>query len=73
MFRTVLALGICAVLGVVALKLVFGVLGPLVAIFLWILSLALRVALVGVVIYLILRVVSPETARRMRARFDEML
>ena len=73
MFRNVLALGLSAIIGVVALKLVFGVvgglLGAVVGIFLWILSLAIRVALVGLLIYLVLLVVSPSSARRMRERF----
>lgn len=75
MFRNVFALGLCAILGVVALKLVFGVagglLGAAVGLFLWIVSLAIRVALVGLLIYLVLLVLSPETARRMRRRFDD--
>ncbi len=75
MFRTVFALGLCAILGVVALKLVFGIatglLGTAIGLFLWIVSLAIRVALVGLVIYLVLRVANPALARRMRQRFDD--
>ncbi len=75
MFRTVFALGLCAILGVVALKLVFGIagglLGTLVGLFVWLLSVAIRLVLVGLVLYVILRIVSPETARRVRRRFDD--
>ena len=75
MFRTVFALGLCAILGVIALKLVFGIagglLGALIGIFLWLLGLAVRIALVGLVLYIILRIVSPATARRVRRRVDD--
>lgn len=75
MFRNVFALGLSAIIGVVALKLVFGIagglLGAVFGIFLWIVSLAIRVALAGLLIYLVLLVLSPETARRMRRRFDD--
>lgn len=74
MFRNVLALGLSAIIGVVALKLIFGIagglLGAVIGLFLWAVSLAIRVALVGLVIYLVLLVVSPSTARRMRDRFS---
>lgn len=75
MFRTVFALGLCALLGVVALKLVFGVatglLATAIGLFLWLVGLAIRLVLVGLVLYLILRILSPETARRVRARFND--
>ena len=73
MFRNVLALGLSAIIGVVVLKLVFGIagglLGAVIGLFLWVVSLAIRVALVGLLVYLVLLVVSPSTARRMRDRF----
>lgn len=75
MFRTVFALGICAILGVVALKLVFGIagglLGAALGLFFWLVGLALRLVVVGLIVYFILLVVSPETARRLRRRFDD--
>lgn len=76
MFRNVFALGLCAILGVVALKLIFGVagglLGATLGLFLWLVGLALRLVLVALVLYVILRVVSPETARRVRARVNDV-
>ncbi len=75
MFRNVFALGLCAILGVVALKLVFGVagglLGAALGLFLWLVGLALRLVFVAVVLYFILRVVSPETARCVRSRLND--
>ena len=74
MLRTVLTLGLFALLGLLALKLVFGVLGGLLGaffgLFFWLLGAAVKVALVGGVVYLAIRIVSPETARRLRARFS---
>ncbi len=70
MLRTVFTIGLFAVLGVVALKLVFGVFGTLVALFFWLLGKALFVLVVGLLIYGIVRLVSPDTARRWRERFS---
>jgi hypothetical protein len=50
----------------VVLKVVFGLLGPLVSALFWLVGMALRVLLVGAVAYLVLQVVSPATARRLR-------
>lgn len=74
MLRTVLSLGLFALLGLAALKLVFGVftglVGALLGLFFWLLGVALQIALVGLVVYFIIRLVSPETARRLRERFS---
>jgi len=72
MLRTVFTIGLCALLGLFALKLAFGVFGALFMFLIWLLFLALKIALVGAVIYLILCVVSPTTARRMRERWREI-
>lgn len=64
MLRTLFTVGLIAMLGLVALKLVFGLLGPLVALLFTLLGFAIRVVLIGAVVYFVLRVVSPETAAR---------
>lgn len=64
MLRTLFTVGLIAMIGLVVLKLVFGLLGPLVGLLLMLLGLAIRVVLVGVVIYFVIRVVSPSTAAR---------
>ncbi len=69
MLRTLFTIGLIALVGLVALKVVFGLLGPLVALLFWLLGLTLKVALAGAVVYLVLRVVSPETARRLTDGF----
>ena len=69
MLRTVITIGLFALLGIIALQVVFGLVLPLLGLFLWLLGLALKIAIVGLVVYLVIRVVSPETARRLRAKF----
>ena len=70
MLRTIFSIGLFAVLGLVALKFIFGIFGFAVSLFLWLLFVALKVALVGLAIYFIIRVVSPETARKLRERWS---
>jgi hypothetical protein len=70
MLRTIFMIGLFALIGLLALKLVFNILGPLFAILLWALFLALKIAIVGFVIYMIVRVVSPDTARRWKEKFS---
>jgi hypothetical protein len=70
MLRTVFTIGLFAVLGLIALKLVFGVLPVLVGLLIKLMILALQIALVGFVIYLVIRVVSPDTARKLRERWS---
>jgi hypothetical protein len=70
MLRTILLLGLCVMLGIFALRLVFNVLGGVVGLLLWLLFLALQIAIVGLVVYVIIRVFSPDTARRIRDKFS---
>ena len=62
MIRTLVGYSVLAVIGFVLLKLVFGVLGFAFSL-LWQL---LWLAALGFVFYMIIRVVSPRTARRIR-------
>jgi len=70
MLRTIFSIGLVAILGLIALKFIFGIFGVAVGLFLWLLFAAIRVAIVGLVIYFIIRIVSPETARRLRERWS---
>jgi hypothetical protein len=70
MLRTVFAVGGMAILGIIALKLIFGVFGAFVAILLGLFFLALKIALFGWLIYLVIRVLSPDTARKIRERWS---
>ncbi len=69
MLRTIFTIGLFAVLGLIVLKLAFGVVVPLLGLFIWLVVQALKIAVVGLVIYLVIRVVSPDAARRLRERF----
>ena len=62
MLRTLFTVGLIALAGLVALKLVFGLLGPLVSLLFWLLGAAIKVLLIGAVVYFILRVVVRATA-----------
>ncbi len=70
MIRTILAIGLFAILGLFALKFVFGILGGLLGLFMWLVVLALKIAIVGLAIYLVIRLFSPETARKLRERWS---
>jgi uncharacterized membrane protein len=62
MFRSVLGFAVFAVLAWLGLKLVFSVLGGLIGLAMTVLWLAA----IGFIIYLVLRVVSPGTAEKIR-------
>jgi hypothetical protein len=66
MLRTIFAIGLFAVLGLFALRLVFGVFGFMFGIFGGLLAFALKVAIIGLIIYVIVRIFSPDTARKLR-------
>ena len=70
MLRTIFSIGLFAVLGLIALRFIFGIFGALMGLFMALLFLALKIALVGLVIYFIIRIVSPETARRLKERWS---
>jgi hypothetical protein len=69
MLRTIFVVGALALAGLVALKLVFGLMGPLVALLFWIVGLALKVAVLGLVGYVVIRIISPGTAQRLKERW----
>ena len=70
MIRTIFMIGLFALLGLFALKVAFGLFGAMFAIFGVLLGLAIKIAIIGVVIYLVIRVVSPDTARKLRDRWS---
>jgi len=69
MIRTVFMIGLFALLGLFALKLVFGLFGVLFGLLGVLLWLALRIALVGLAVYFVIRIVSPDTAERLRSKW----
>ena len=70
MLRTIFTIGLFAVLGVVALHFLFGIFGFVIGLVIWLFFAALKIALIGLVIYFVIRIVSPDTARRMRERWS---
>ena len=70
MLRTIFSIGLFAVLGLIALKSIFGIFGVAFILFLALLKLALKIGLVLLVVYFIIRIVSPNTARNLRERWS---
>lgn len=67
MLKTLFTIGVVAIVALYVLKflgvIVFGVLGPL-------LGVAIKVLAVGAVVYLAVRIVAPDSARRLREKLD---
>jgi hypothetical protein len=70
MLRTIFTIGLFAMLGLFALKLVFNILPVLLGVIAYFLTLALKIALFGLAVYFVIRIVSPDTARRLRSRWS---
>ena len=70
MFRTIFMIGLFALAGLFVLKLAFGLFGALFAILLGLLGLAVKILIVGAVLYVLLLVFSPATARKLRGRWS---
>jgi hypothetical protein len=71
MLRAILMLGLLVVLGMFAAGLVFNVLGGLIGLVIWVAVLAIKLLVVGGILYLGVRVVSPNTAQRLKERWAE--
>lgn len=70
MLRTIFMIGLFAVGGLFLLKLFFGIFGAFFALLLVLLRMAIFATIVGALIYLVIRIFSPDTARRMRERWS---
>ncbi len=70
MLRTIFMIGLFAIGGLFLLKLFFGVFGVFFVLLVGLLGLAVKIAIVGAILYLVLRVVSPDSARRVRERWS---
>jgi hypothetical protein len=70
MLRTVFTIGLFAVLGLIALKIVFGVLPAVIGLFIWLAWKAVIILCIGLVIYMLIRIFSPDTARKLRERWS---
>ena len=67
MLATIFMIGLFALAGLFLFKLVFGVGLGLVS---WLIGFAIKALIFGAVIYLVVRIFSPETARRLREKFS---
>jgi len=70
MLRTIFAVGVCALLGIVFIGVAFSLFGFAIGLVAFLVFLALKILILGAILYAILWVVSPNTARRLRARFS---
>jgi membrane protein implicated in regulation of membrane protease activity len=70
MLRTIFMIGLFAIGGLFVLRLAFGLFGFALGIFGVLFFLAIKVAIVGGLIYLAIRIFSPDTARRLRQKWS---
>lgn len=70
MIRTILMTGIMVMLGVFALGFVFKIFGGLIGLTFVLLGFAIKALIVGGLAYLVIRIVSPGTAQRLRDRWS---
>ncbi|MBL8981471.1 MAG: hypothetical protein JNL26_04770 [Gemmatimonadetes bacterium] len=70
MLRTIFTIGLFAIGGLFLLKVLFGVFAVFFALLISLLKMAIFVGLVGAGIYLVVRLLSPDTARRMREKWS---
>ena len=70
MLRTLFTIGVMAILGLFVMKLVFGILGGVFVIFFGLAYLAFKIVLIGAVAYVVIAIVSPSSAKRLRERFS---
>ncbi len=70
MLRTIFGIGLFALAGLFLLKLLFGIVFLGLGLFGLLFGLALKVLLIGGGLYLVVRVFSPDTARRLRDKFS---
>lgn len=70
MLRTIFVIGLFALGGLFLLKLVFGLFAISFGLLGWLFVIAIKVAIVGALVYLVIRIFSPDTARRMREKWS---
>ena len=68
MLRTIFTIGLIAFAGLFVLKLVFGILGGLFGLVLTLLFMAIPIAIIGGLIYIVMLIFAPDTARGVREK-----
>lgn len=69
MLRTIFTIGIIALVGLFVLKIFFGILGGLFGLFFALIGMAIPVLLLGIVVYVVLKIFAPDTAKELRDKF----
>jgi uncharacterized membrane protein len=69
MLRTVFMIGLIAFAGLFLLKLFFGILGGLFGILFALLGMAIPVLILGLIVYFVLKIFAPDTAKDLRDKF----
>ena len=67
MLRTIFMIGLFAIGGLFVLKIAFGLFGFALGLFGVLLALAIKVVIIGGLIYLVIRIFSPDTAQKAEA------
>lgn len=70
MLQTIFLLGLFVLLGIFVLRLVFGVLGGVVGLVIWLLWIAIQISVLGLLVYIVIRIFSPDTARKIRRKLS---
>jgi hypothetical protein len=70
MLRTLFSVGLMAMVGVVLMKFAFGLFGGFIALMFWLVFLAIKILIVGAIVYFVIRLISPSTASRMTDSFS---
>ncbi|HEY8166978.1 MAG TPA: hypothetical protein VIF83_15615 [Gemmatimonadaceae bacterium] len=70
MLRTILMTGLLVMFGLFALGFVFKIFGGLLGLTFWLLGFAIKALIVGGIAYLVIRIVSPDSARRLREKWS---
>ncbi len=71
MIKTLLMTGVLVMLGIFALGFVFSIFGTLIGLTFFLLGFAIKALIVGAVVYFGIRIVSPDTARRLREKWAD--
>ena len=70
MLKTLLMTGVLVMCGIVALGFVFSIFGSLIGLTFILLGFAIKALVIGAVAYFVIRIVSPDTARKLRERWS---
>ena len=70
MLRAIFMIGLFAMLGLFAVGMVFKLFGGVLALTFWVAAVALKVLIVGGVLYLGMRLVAPGMAQRLKDRYS---